>query len=72
MTLVRNLLQRLSGNKTFLSFLLFLMMLSIATVNAQQASKHFKIALFAPLNFQNLSNENTIDQKSFEFSNLLW
>lgn len=70
MTLVRNLLQRLSGNKTFLSFLLFMMMLSIATVNAQHSSKHLKIALFVPLNFQNLTNESSIDQKSFEFSNL--
>jgi|GEM_PF-3111419 len=70
MTLVRNLLQRLSGNKTFLSFLLFMMMLSIATVNAQHSSKHLKIALIVPLNFQNLTNESSIDQKSYEFSNL--
>lgn len=69
MTLVRNLLQRLSGNKTFLSFLLFMMMLSIASVNAQHSSKHLKIALFVPLNFQNLTNESSIDQKSYEFSN---
>ncbi len=70
MTLVRNLLQRLSGNKSFLSLLLIVILWSTDFASAQHNSRRLRIALFAPLNFQNLTNESSIDQKSFEFSNL--
>jgi len=69
MTLVRNLLQRLSGNKSVFLFVL-ICALGISNALIAQPSKRLKIALFVPLNFQNLSNESSIDQKSFEFSNL--
>lgn len=70
MTLVRNLLQRLSGNKTTLFRFLFLLLIDVSFVNAQSNNKHLKIAMLLPLNFQNLANESAIDQKSYEFSNL--
>lgn len=70
MILVRNLLQPLSGNKFFYYLLLFILLLDVSFVKAQNDARQLKIALLVPLNFQNLTNESSIDQKSFEFSNL--
>lgn len=70
MTLVRNLLQQLSGNKIFYYLILFIFFIDVSFVSAQNDAKQVKIALLVPLNFQNLTNESSIDQKSFEFSNL--
>lgn len=70
MTLVRNLLQRLSGNNTFFYSFLLVILLSTGFASAQNNSKRMKFALMVPLNFQNLNNETTLDQKSFDFSNL--
>ena len=67
MTLARNLLQRLSGNKHFI-LSVFICLWSITLVHA--ADKHLKIALLLPLNFQSIDEASLIDQKSFEFSNL--
>jgi hypothetical protein len=67
MTLARNLLQRLSGNKLFIVSV-FICLWSITLVSA--ADKHLKIALLLPLNFQSIDEASLIDQKSFEFSNL--
>ncbi len=69
MTLVRNPLQPLSGSKLFF-LILFIFFIDVSFVNAQNDSKQLKVGLLVPLNFQNLTNESTIDQKSFEFSNL--
>lgn len=70
MILVRNLLQRLSGNNSFLYQILLVILLSTSIVSAQNNTKRMKLALFVPLNFQNLTEESSLDQKSFEFSNL--
>ena len=57
MTLVRNLLQRLSGNNTFFYTFLLVILLSTGSASAQNNSKRMKFALMVPLNFQNLKME---------------
>lgn len=68
MTLVRNLLQPLSGNKLSTFFISFLLL--IISFESWAKDKEIKIALILPFNFQNLTDDANIDQKSFEFSNL--
>ncbi len=68
MTLVRNLLQPLSGNK--LIYFFFILLYLIFPTDSRAKDKSFKVALILPLNFQNLNDDANIDQKSFEFSNL--
>lgn len=68
MTLVRNLLQPLSGNRIARLIAIIYFLFFYADVHA--SGKSFSIALVMPFNFQNLKDEQLIDQKSFEYSNL--
>lgn len=68
MTLVRNLLQPLSGNKS--AKLLAYFFLIFISIDVHASRKSFSIALVMPFNFHNLKDEQLIDQKSFEYSNL--
>lgn len=70
MTLVRNLLQQLSGSKILFSLciILFGVVHSISAKNAKDAS--IQVALILPLNFHTLDPNSLLDQKSFDASNV--